>query len=197
MIEPRKLCTALTVAAVAAFAAACLPILALIFGNHIWSSVNGYAMARPVSEFAGFGTTLWSYVVPSGLHRANAVMPVENFYGSAGFTAETVGERISYLGIVTLLLVHQAAVNRARIARRGFWWCCLGLLAVLEQNPSTTWTDLIGGLAIENEHNTDLDPLPEDAEEPEEVPSGTTAEAPTPTQPRAGGDDDELTSFTL
>lgn len=115
----------------AAFAVLALPPLALVFGGHIWSSANGYAMERPVSEFAGFGTKLWTYVVPSSLHRANAVMPVANVYASAGYTIETVGERISYLGVVTLILLHQAAVRGVRFAGRGYWWTCLILLLVL------------------------------------------------------------------
>lgn len=72
------------------------------------------------------------------------------------------------------------------------------LLAVLEQNADTAWSDLIPSIAVEDEHNPDLDPLPEDAEDDEaDLP-------PAPTVPESGGrpddtdaGDDELASFKL
>lgn len=57
----------------------------------------------------------------------------------------------------------------------------MNLLAILEQNPSSSLADLIGGIALERETNPDLVPIQDDAGEP------------TPT----GGDDDELKSFRL
>lgn len=52
------------------------------------------------------------------------------------------------------------------------------LLAVLEQNPDATWEALIGGVALEEERNPDLEPLAETAEADERS-------------------DDDLTSFQL
>ena len=68
------------------------------------------------------------------------------------------------------------------------------LLAILEQNPGTAWTDLIARIEVEGERNTDLDPLPEDAEEAEASP-----ETPNRTDPpeEASADDDDLASFRL
>lgn len=51
----------------------------------------------------------------------------------------------------------------------------VNLLAVLEQNPGTSWQDLVGGVEIREEGNPDLAPLEEGSE----------------------GDDDELASFQL
>lgn len=58
----------------------------------------------------------------------------------------------------------------------------VNLLAVLEQNPSVSWEAIIPQVAIEEEANPDLEPLPEDAE---------AGERPT------GDPDDQLASFKL
>ncbi len=58
----------------------------------------------------------------------------------------------------------------------------LHLLAVLEQNPGTEWSNLLQNMDVADEHNPDLEPLPEDAEEAED------AREP---------DDDDLASFRL
>jgi len=75
------------------------------------------------------------------------------------------------------------------------------LLAVLEQNPSTAWNELIPNIAVDDEHNPDLDPLPEDAEDLEEprVPQeGKPSEPGADSRPRGSDpDDDDLTSFRL
>ena len=60
------------------------------------------------------------------------------------------------------------------------------LLSVLEQNPSASWSDLLGRVQVREEADTSLSPLPEDAEVDE---LGTTI------APDSG--DDELTSFQL
>jgi len=60
------------------------------------------------------------------------------------------------------------------------------LLAVLEQNPGTSWQELVGDLRLDEEPNPDFEPLPEDAEEGE-----GSGEA------ENGGGDDELASFRL
>ncbi|MEN6642404.1 MAG: ATP-binding protein [Armatimonadia bacterium] len=58
----------------------------------------------------------------------------------------------------------------------------LDLLAILEQNPESSYVDLIGTVAIDQEINTDLLPLTD-----EDEPEATATE----------GDDDELASFRL
>jgi hypothetical protein len=67
----------------------------------------------------------------------------------------------------------------------------LDLLAVLEQNPDQTWSNLIPQLEFETESNPDLEPLPE-----ADLPDNVTEISP---QMTATGppQDDELTSFRL
>jgi hypothetical protein len=103
--------------------------LGLVFGNQIWSLSHGYAASRPKADFDGMGTSLWTYVLPCPTHRLNSILPFDPY--AVTHTDSTVGERISYLGIVTLLLMHYAAVTRARFARAGFWWATFVLLVVL------------------------------------------------------------------
>lgn len=55
------------------------------------------------------------------------------------------------------------------------------LLAVLEQNPGAEWEALLGGVALEEERNPDLEPLADDGEEADGAAAG----------------DDDLTSFQL
>ncbi|MBC8465608.1 DUF2791 family P-loop domain-containing protein, partial [bacterium] len=40
----------------------------------------------------------------------------------------------------------------------------VNLMAVLDQNPQVTWTDLLGGVRIEKESNSDLMPLDEEGQ---------------------------------
>lgn len=61
----------------------------------------------------------------------------------------------------------------------------LDLLAVLEQNPGTTWEDLVGGLRFAPEVNPELAPLDE------------TSAAEGATAPSGMGTDDGLVSFKL
>ena len=55
------------------------------------------------------------------------------------------------------------------------------LLAVLEQNPGAEWEALLGGVALEEERNPDLEPLADDGEAADGAAAG----------------DDDLTSFQL
>ncbi len=66
----------------------------------------------------------------------------------------------------------------------------VNLLSVLEQNPGTSWSDLLGGIELRTEENPDLAPLPE---------SGFAVEAAPSEKPPLdeGTDDDELASFKL
>jgi hypothetical protein len=72
----------------------------------------------------------------------------------------------------------------------------VNLLAVLDQNPSAEWREVVGSVQLAPEVNPDLEPLPE----PEAIVSPVTAsEAPpavaSPWLPDE--DDDELASFKL
>ena len=73
------------------------------------------------------------------------------------------------------------------------------LLAVLEQNADTAWTDLIPKITVEDERNPDFDPLPEDAEDGEQPERSLTDQAPATesdkTSKEADSGDDELASF--
>jgi hypothetical protein len=66
----------------------------------------------------------------------------------------------------------------------------LDLLAVLEQNPERTWSDLIDSVEIDEDRNPDLEPIPDakDAVLPAEKPAPLTA---------PDDEDDELATFKL
>jgi len=64
----------------------------------------------------------------------------------------------------------------------------LDLLAVLEQNPDRTWSDLIEGIDLAEEANPDLEPI--EPQEAAKVPARASA-------PANADDDDELASFKL
>ncbi len=63
----------------------------------------------------------------------------------------------------------------------------LDLLAVLEQNPGTTWQELLGSVVLAEDRNPDLAPL----DEPDNL-DGTTGQSPA-----TGGKDDDLSTFKL
>lgn len=78
----------------------------------------------------------------------------------------------------------------------------VSLLAVLDQNPDAAWSSLLPNVRVEEEQNTDLAPLPEDAEA-EDGPRSAVAPDASPgsseSRTEKGGpdDDDELASFRL
>jgi hypothetical protein len=111
------------------FAASVVPSLVLVFANHLWAIKGGYSITRPMSEFEAYGAPLWTYLVPTALHRLYALLPF-NFHTAADFKW-TVGERASYLGVVSLGLVYYAAARRVQFARSSFWWLVLGSLVIL------------------------------------------------------------------
>ncbi len=111
------------------FSALVIPFLALIFGNQIWAMSHGYSLPRSDVEFASLGTPPWTFVMPTVLHRLSILLPF-NPFDAAGY-GWTVGERVSYLGIVTLVLMHQAAVSHVRFPHRRFYWALFALLVLL------------------------------------------------------------------
>jgi hypothetical protein len=117
-----------------AFAVLAVPALLLVFGNQLWSLSQGYSAPRPKSEFDRYGTALWTYVLPSPIHRLSTLLPFNPY--QATDWEWSVGERVSYLGTVTLGLVHYAAVRKVRFARAGFCWALFGLLVLLSCGAS-------------------------------------------------------------
>jgi hypothetical protein len=65
------------------------------------------------------------------------------------------------------------------------------LLAVLEQNPHTTWQEQLGHVEIQQERNPDLVPPEEEGAPGDDPTRGAGA------TPKAGGDDDQLAKFRL
>lgn len=70
----------------------------------------------------------------------------------------------------------------------------VNLLAVLDQNPGVSWSDLIARVDIAAETNPDLAPLDD---ETEPSPFATPPTFPTPTPPTADGGNDDLTNLRL
>ncbi len=118
----------------AGFAMISLPLLVLTFWNHIWAHAHGYASERSLAEFDAYNAPPWTFVTPTVMHRLGAFLPAD-VYAAAGLK-QTMGERASYLGVVTAGLVFLAAWRRERFARRGFLWLALGSFVVLAWGSS-------------------------------------------------------------
>ncbi len=78
----------------------------------------------------------------------------------------------------------------------------VSLLAVLDQNPDTAWSNLLPSVRVDEEENPDLAPLPEDAETEEEPQDAASRNRPVePSEPRrengTSDDDDDLAPFRL
>jgi hypothetical protein len=117
------------------FGALTLPMLFFLFASQLWSMSHGYALPRTSHEFNAYGAPLWGYFIPTIFHPlGRLVMPVDA-YAAAGY-GWGMGERASYLGLVTLLLVHRAAARRAGFRMAGFWWATFALLLVLSFGAS-------------------------------------------------------------
>ncbi len=100
--------------------------LFVLFSSQIWAEAHGFPMARPRSQFESYGTTLWSYLLPTHLHALGKIMPVDVYE-----LTHLSGEGYSYLGIVALLLIHRAWVCRAKFPGGRYWWAAFGLMIVL------------------------------------------------------------------
>jgi hypothetical protein len=69
----------------------------------------------------------------------------------------------------------------------------INFLAVLDQNPGTTWSALLGDVALTVETNPDLAPLPDEL-----VPAAAALESSSPASRALGtANDDDLSSFQL
>jgi hypothetical protein len=111
------------------FAAAVVPPALLLFGNQLWALAQGHIPPQPWEHFVGFGTSLWTYVIPTQLHRLSALMPTD-IYFHTGYGGP-VAEKGSYLGVVSLLLISYALMRRVAFPRSRYFWAALALLAVL------------------------------------------------------------------
>lgn len=80
-------------------------------------------------RFAASGVPFWSYFLPTTLHYLFAITPVD-FYHHAGLDG-ALADKASYLGVVTLLLVHYGLVHGVRCRRRGYVYAALVLLVLL------------------------------------------------------------------
>jgi hypothetical protein len=114
--------------------AACVALLAVMARGHLLP----WVVERPASHeaFARSGVPLWSYVLPSTLHRASAITPVD-FYHHARLDSD-LASKVSYLGLATLLLIHHAWLRKAQFERRGAI-VTAGLLGVL-LSCGASWT---------------------------------------------------------
>jgi hypothetical protein len=109
------------------FVAISLPCVALLFICQIWVARNGQAMTRPRAEFVSYGSPPWSYVIPTREHFLHRALPAD-FYAAAKVP---IVECSSYLGLVAIGLLLYAALVRAEIPRRAYWWTGLAVLALL------------------------------------------------------------------
>ena len=116
--------------------------LAVLYSGQLWAAGHGFAVTRPRAEFLKYGVPPWAYLAPTPLHALGKLLPTDP-YQAAGM-GETTGERASYLGAVTILLLAYAAVARVRFARASYWWATLGLLVVL--SFGATWR--VGGVKL-------------------------------------------------
>jgi hypothetical protein len=127
----------------AAFALAAAPLLAALFAGQFWAMAHGHSMARERSQFDLNAAPLWSYLAPTEVHALGQLLPFD-VYREAGHGPRAI-ETVSYLGVVALLLIHHAAVSRAKFPRAGYWWGALGLLVVLSMGSAVH----VGSHAVE------------------------------------------------
>jgi hypothetical protein len=104
-----------------------LPGLLVLFSSQLWAVSNGYSLVRPRYEFDLFGAPVWSYLSPTKWHRLGAWLPFDPYEALGG----SAGERTSYLGVVTLVLIAYAAIRRVRFSGAGYLWSALALVVVL------------------------------------------------------------------
>jgi hypothetical protein len=119
-----------------AFGVLTVPPLLLLFSSQIWAILNGHSMARPDTHFSTFVAPLWTYFTPTSFHALGKLLPFD-VYEHAGH-AWKMTESASYLGIVTLGLMHYAAVRRIPFERARFVWVLFAVMVILSLGAS--WT---------------------------------------------------------
>jgi hypothetical protein len=117
-----------------AFLAVTMAGLTLLYSGQLWAAIHGFSVTRNRTEFLKYGAPPWAYFVPTQYHLLGKLLPFDA-YQRAGL-GDTAGERASYLGAVSVVLVLYAAVRRVRFPRMSYWWAVLGLLVVLSFGAS-------------------------------------------------------------
>ncbi len=113
----------------AAFAGVVVPVMVGLFWTQIWSIARGFSSSRSIAEFDAYSAPPWTFFTPTSAHRVSSLLPAD-LYHAAGYS-QTVGERASYLGIVTIALAIYAARTRATFRRSGFLWATLAVMVIL------------------------------------------------------------------
>ncbi len=120
------------------FGFAALPIVVLLLSNQVWALTHGAVMTRSRAEFTSVFSSapLWGYFTPTAYHFLSPYLMPFDAYSAAGNTAGTacgyfVIERASYLGVVTLLLIHYGLIHRGSLRQVSIWWSLLVVLVVL------------------------------------------------------------------
>jgi hypothetical protein len=120
------------------FGALTLPFVVLLLSNQVWALAHGSVMTRSQVEFTSIysSSPLWGYFTPTAYHLLSPYLMPFDAYSAAGNTVGTpygyfVNERASYLGIVTLLLIHYALIRRGGRRQVLLWWSLLAMLVVL------------------------------------------------------------------
>jgi hypothetical protein len=116
-----------------------LPGLLVLFSGQFWALLHGYSLEYPRKAFDSYGAPLWSYLTPTPLHWLGALLSRDP-YATLGKTAR---ERVSYLGVVTVVLLAYGALRRVRFRNAGYVWSAFGLLVVLSMGSAAhvgSWT---------------------------------------------------------
>jgi hypothetical protein len=113
----------------ALFGSVVLPALLFLFGSQIWSVSHGYALDRSLFEYRKYGTEPWTYLAPTTQHALGACLPWDLY--AADDLPVTRGEKASYLGVVTWVLVALAVLRRAQVPRARCWWIMFVVVLVL------------------------------------------------------------------
>jgi hypothetical protein len=122
------------------FAVATVVPLAFLFSNQLWSRSHGYSLDRSMYEFRKYGTSLWTYVIPTTSHALGRLLPCD-VYDAVGFRL-THEERTSYLGITTLALILYLAVRHVRLPRASYYFGTLVILVILSCGAEWTYENV-------------------------------------------------------
>jgi hypothetical protein len=116
----------------------------ILFSGHLWAVTHGYSLGRSRWDFERYGAPLWGYFIPSPSFNLNRFLPFD-FYTAAGIGLLT-GERHSYLGVVTVLLLYYSASRRVAFRGARYWWTNLALLTLFS----------MGAICYFGEHKVEL-----------------------------------------
>ncbi len=108
-------------------------ILLLLFSSQVWALVHGLELSRSRFEYDTYRAPLWSYFVPMPDQLLGGFYPFD-FYEASGHGTHAV-ELCSYLGLVTIVLLHTARKNRSRALSEQYCWLSLVAMVVLSLGP--------------------------------------------------------------